>query len=561
MGFFLKFVGVFVMQKSFKRKISLPVLPDYELLEEYCPRTAGVNQVYELANVEEKSSVEDEFVFPENKDGITPFYQFTRNEVREINVATERVYGLLVDSLDFLFSDKYKHLIPKFYGKEWIEKYPEFVEYAIHTFKNNHESIYGRFDIAYDFEKGKVLKFYEGNLDTPTMYFDSVVMNNHLLERLGEGGSQYNLQYENLAKNVSRVLGLSENKIAFLFDSNITEDAITTELLFHAFNDNTSSLCMLSDINKLRYDWELNKPKFTLDDVVVNHIFALYPWEDMVYDFYAEFPNPLKEWKQWADHTRFFEPAWRFFVSNKGVWAWLTYLEEVLAKEDENVAAFIESYLDALEYVIPSYMEKPERLKNYVKKPLQGRMSNNVEFYIDDKLVHETEGYYANDDFIYQEYEPTTSADEGKSKAIVCSWLAPWINGEKLDMESSGIAVREFTGELLEVKKERFMPHIVTGVDLEEEIEPLKDFVNSLNSLGVIKLSSHSAQLYAVNTLASIQGMLRDTSESLMQYGSLNELVDESVSVPEFICCDTPITYKDLLQAVESLLADNFGSY
>ncbi|MGI2897212.1 hypothetical protein, partial [Vibrio alginolyticus] len=78
-----------------------------------------------------------------------------------------------------------------------------------------------------------------------------------------------------------------------------------------------------------------------------------------------------------------------------------------------------------------------------------------------DKLVHETSGFCAEDDFIYQELCPTTSADQGETKAIVCSWLAPWVDGEALDMESSGIAVREFTGEVLQLHKERFMPHIV----------------------------------------------------------------------------------------------------
>ncbi|MGI2897358.1 glutathionylspermidine synthase family protein, partial [Vibrio alginolyticus] len=106
----------------------------------------------------------------------TPFYRFTREEVKAINIASEQVYNLLVNSLDFLFSEAYKSLIPTFYGREFIEPFPEFVEYAIHTYEQNHEAIYGRFDIAYDFENGKVLKFYEGNLDTPTMYYDSVIM-------------------------------------------------------------------------------------------------------------------------------------------------------------------------------------------------------------------------------------------------------------------------------------------------------------------------------------------------------------------------------------------------
>ncbi|WNW08277.1 glutathionylspermidine synthase family protein [Vibrio alginolyticus] len=441
------------------RKILLPVTPDYFALEAECPRTSAIALIH--GGNTSLTPLEDEFVFPENKDAQTPFYRFTREEVKAINIASEQVYNLLVNSLDFLFSEAYKSLIPTFYGREFIEQFPEFVEYAIHTYEQNHEAIYGRFDIAYDFENGKVLKFYEGNLDTPTMYYDSVIMQDHLVTKLDQANDQYNLHYENLTKTLDRVIGKSPKRVAFLCDTKLTEDCITTELLFHAFNEQTEHLVQFSDINRLVYDFSLNRSTWLLDDLELDYIFALYPWEDMVRDLYAETSNPLLEWHKWSNKTRFMEPAWRWFVSNKGVWAWLTYLKDVLAKEDRVIEAFVTANAEAWQYVIPSFMEKPPHLSHYVKKPLQGRMSNNIEFYHDDKLVHETSGFYAEDDFIYQELCPTTSADQGETKAIVCSWLAPWVDGEALDMESSGIAVREFTGEVLQLHKERFMPHIV----------------------------------------------------------------------------------------------------
>lgn len=441
------------------RKILLPVVPDYCQLEDECPRTSAIASIH--GENTPLTPLADEFVFPENENGNTPFYQFSESEIEALNVASEKVYNLLVDSLDFLFSDKYKHLIPQFFGKEFIEEHPEFVDYAIYTFKNNHEAIYGRFDIAYDFENGKVLKFYEGNLDTPTMYYDSVVMQNHLMERLNRTNDQYNLHYENLAKNIKKVMGGKTRSVAFLCDTEITEDCITTELLFHAFNNNTRNVAIFADINNLFYDYSRNGAKWIVDDFELDCIFALYPWEDMVVDLYSQRPNPLKEWRKWADRVKFLEPAWRWFVANKGVWAWLTHIHEVLSKDDEAIHAFVEKNYEAWQYTIRTYMEKPDWLKDYVRKPLQGRMSNNIEFYENNTLIHETEGFYSDDDFVYQELHPTTSADGGVTKAIVCTWLAPWDDGAELDMESSGVAVREFTGEVLQIKHERFMPHIV----------------------------------------------------------------------------------------------------
>lgn len=439
----------------------LRVVPDYDELKDNCPITSAIAEAQ--GNLSFLTPLEDEFVFPENKDGLTPFYCFSESEVTAINIASEQVYNTLVDSLDFLFSPKYKHLIPKFFGAEFINAYPEFVDYAIHTFEREDPAIYGRFDIAYDFEKKKILGFYEGNLDTPTMYYDSVVMQHHLLTRLGREEEQFNLHQESLTKTLDKVIGSPEKaRLGFLCDTDITEDAITVEMLHHAVNDNSDYITQMADINTLKYDFgSPREPKFTLNDIDVTHIFALYPWESMVEDFYRDNINPMKEWEKWTDKIKFMEPAWRWFVSNKGVWAWLTYLKEVLQYEDKAVSKYVADNKESWEYIIPSYVDKPEHLKDYIMKPLQGRMSNNILFYRNNELIHETKGYYSEDDFIYQEIRDTTSADNGKTKAIVCSWLAPWEQGDKMDMQSVGIAVREFTGDVLRVSEERFVPHIM----------------------------------------------------------------------------------------------------
>jgi len=438
----------------------LKVIPDYKELQAACPNTSATALIQGEDCV--LNPIKNEFRFPENKDGLTPFYTFTEDQVTELNIASEKVYNLVVDSLDFLFSDKYKHLIPEFFGREFISKYPEFVEYAAYTFKKEHPAIYGRFDIAYDFEEKKILGFYEGNLDTPTMYFDSVVMQNHLMKKLGMEDKQFNLHQEKLGKNINKCIGSASKRIAFLCDTTLFEDCITTELLFHTINDNTDHIVNFADMFSLEYDYTSPRyPVFTLDDMPCDYVFALYPWEDMIVDFYDDSINPLKEWQKWADRTKFLEPAWRWFVSNKGIWAWVTYLKEVLAKTDETVAKYIDENVDAFNYVIPSFNHKPKHLKNFVMKPLQGRMSNNIMFYENNVKVHDTDGFYSEDDFMYQELCPTTSADGGQTSAIVCTWLAPWNEGGPMDMEASGIAVREFTGMILKVSEERFVPHLV----------------------------------------------------------------------------------------------------
>lgn len=70
------------------RKILLPVTPDYLELESECPRTSAIALIH--GGNTSLTPLEDEFVFPENKDGQTPFYRFTREEVKASTLLPSR---------------------------------------------------------------------------------------------------------------------------------------------------------------------------------------------------------------------------------------------------------------------------------------------------------------------------------------------------------------------------------------------------------------------------------------------------------------------------------------
>lgn len=441
-------------------KIALNVVPDYDFLEYECPLT------YALAMTQSEEyrigTLKDEFRFPENEYGLTPFYEFDGDESNGISSVSEKVYMLLVKSLSILFSDKYKGLVPKFYGEEFFKQYPEFLDYAVYTYAQKHQPIYGRFDMAYDFNLKKILGVYESNFDTPVMYYDSVVMQNHLVAQIGDENRQYNLHFENLQKNIDSIIGNSPKNIAFLCSTKLTEDCITTETLYHAFNGNPNANCYFGDLLSLEYDFVNKDKKWFVDDLHLDYIYALMPWEEMVELFYEDSINPIKEWRLWADTTKFIEPAWRWYVSNKGVWAWLTYLKEVLALEDDSVKAFVDEHEEAYSYTLKSYIGHNHGMTNYVTKPINGRISNNISFYENGNLIAESEGYYADDTLLYQEMCETGHHDDADTKAIVCSWMSPWMdNPEPLAMEAAGLAVREFNGKILTLKNERFVPHLV----------------------------------------------------------------------------------------------------
>ena len=389
----------------------------------------------------------DQFFFPQTQQEAMPYYVFKEKEVQGICKASEAVYGALVDSLELLF-DKYADKIPEYYGAEFINEYPEFVEYAKHTYKNNHEAIYGRFDVAYDFENGKVLGFYENNGDTPVMLFESCYMQDWFAQQAGSPEQQSNVWLENLQRYIGKVTKYKNNpKIGILSAMGAIEDSLTSEYLYWALNEHAD--CYLYDFEDLYYDFTHKHQPFHVGDVDFDFIFALQPWEEMV----VASPDIIAEWREWGDNVQFLEPAWRWFISNKGSLAWIWWLMNHSGETE-----FIEEHKEALNYLLPTYLTA-NGMKDYVTKPLIGRLSNNIQVFKDNEMVYSTEGFYEEMQVVYQAYCEPQSV-EGRGRAIVGVWMAPY-GVEDLKMEASTICLREFDMHVNDIGSERFIPHIV----------------------------------------------------------------------------------------------------
>lgn len=411
-------------------------------------------EVYE--NTQELSSdLESQFAY--HLSGELTLYAFTIEESRAISVACERVYDLLVNSLDILFSKKYSNKIGAFYGKEFIQKHKDFVEYAKYTYENNHEAIYGRFDIAYDFISRKTKGFYEFNGDTPVMLFESTYLQNLMFSKAESHYpiAQNNEYFNAIRKSIYKVTKGKES-VGFFGDSQYIEDALTTESLWNAFMESGEGKFFFGQIEDLEYNILYKNTPFHVGGNELDLVYILMPWEEMV----ESDPGIFSEWKKWGHKTRFLEPAWRWFVANKGIWAWITYLKDVAAIEDPQVAEFINSYQDIHQFLLPSYVEKPDDMVNYVKKPLIGRLSNNIEIYRDGEKEQDSGGMYQDEPMLYQEL-CIPGGLPGRNNAILGMWIIPYQEGAPLYMEASNLCIREFDNEILSIKNERFMPHAI----------------------------------------------------------------------------------------------------
>ncbi len=401
-------------------------------------------------NKEYRQDLEDLFKYvSENKDNM-PFYTISKNAALNINEKSEQFYSAMCNSLDYMFNndDFNIEFLQRFFGKTLVD-HPYFLDYAKSTWDNDHPAIYGRFDLSVGLD-GTINGVYEFNGDTPVMLFESVILQNNLVTQLGKEEQQSNEYYQKLKDNINKVL--PKGNVCIVFDYNYIEDICTCETLKQILEDCGRDV-FITNYKGLDYDL-VNKTKpFSVNDIEVDNIFMLLPWEEMLYqDNFSMFRN----YKQWSHNVKFLEPAWRWFMSNKGFMAYMTWLSE-------NVEQF--SYIKELEGFLPAYMDTVPHCEKGVKsvgKPITGRLSNNIIF-LDKhaKVQYHSDGSYEDDTYVYQEFCPPSRVD-GRNNFIVGTWLSPFYNkDETLMSESSTICIREFDKPILDIKNERFVPHII----------------------------------------------------------------------------------------------------
>jgi glutathionylspermidine synthase len=126
------------------------------------------------------------------------------------------------------------------------------------------------------------------------------------------------------------------------------------------------------------------------------------------------------------NRTQWIEPIWKMILSNKALLAILWELNP------------------GSPYLLPSFLDSPRYLSQWVKKPLLGREGANVTI----NGLESSEGEYGTGRFVYQEYVPLPSFDG--AHPVIGSWV--------VGTESRGIGIRE-TDNLITDNLARFVPH------------------------------------------------------------------------------------------------------
>ena len=300
-------------------------------------------------------------------------------------------------------------------------------DYVADSWKRGDPSLYGRFDFAYDGQSPA--KLYEYNADTPTSVFETAVFQWLWLEdRIKDGAlpadaDQFNSLHERLVDRF-RAIFPDGGFVHFSSDAEFVEDRQTVKFLEDlARQAGLDPKFIAIDQIGLNADG-----KFVDDENwLIQAMFKLYPWEQMLRDDYAE-PLPNAE-------VTVLEPAWKSILSNKGILP-------LLWERHPGHPNLLESYFESDPAI--------DRLGDaYVRKPLFSREGANV------SIVEGT----AREEGLDQGYDGAAIRQAVRAPpkfdgqhVIVGSWLV----GD----EPAGIALREDTGRITR-NTSRFVPHFI----------------------------------------------------------------------------------------------------
>ena len=210
---------------------------------------------------------------------------------------------------------------------------------------------YGRFDFG--FSPDGTPKLFEFNCDTPTSLLEASVIQWRWKEQVFPNHDQFNSIHEKLVakwKDLRTALNM-DKPIYFANAADPSgEDSVTMAYLrdtAHAAGFQTLPLVM-DDIGITASGRYVD-----LDNLPIEQIFKLYPWEWMVHENYGE--RIIAE----LPRTTWLEPIWKMLWSNKGI------------------LPLLYTFDPGNEYLLPATIGSTTS-SNYVCKPLLSREGANI---------------------------------------------------------------------------------------------------------------------------------------------------------------------------------------
>ena len=342
-------------------------------------------------------------------------YVFSAAQIDELEAATNDLHQLCVQAVAHVIDhNRFAELgIPPaavpLIQRSWREKAP---------------SLYGRFDLAYDGTHPP--KMLEYNADTPTSLLEAAVIQWYWLESERPGADQFNSLWEAVVARwttlkAARFLGDGPLCMAYS-GGEFDEDHMTVTCMMQETAKEAGIPSQALPIKEI--GWNTVRGFVGPGDQPLRTVFKLFPWEWMWSDPFGVHLTEAYE------ATRWIEPPWKLVLSSKGI---LALLWELFPDHPN---------------LLPTYVHRPDSLRDYVRKPFFSREGANVAIVQGGQTLQESPGTYASDQCVYQAYSPLPDFD-GHHPV-----LGSWIIGN----EAHGLGIRESSG-LITDNLSQFVPH------------------------------------------------------------------------------------------------------
>lgn len=356
-------------------------------------------------------------------------YQFNLSQIEKLESVTEELHRMALAACQHVIdNDLFAELgIPA--------TYRDAIRGSFHLMSRpNQQSLYGRFDLAYDgVNEPKLLEY---NADTPTSLLESAVAQWYWIKDVVPAHDQFNSLHEKLVARWKVIVPASTSVIYFASISENEEDWVCCHYLMEtAVQAGFEARHVF--IEALAFD---NDSQYFVDgsDQKIEVLFKLYPWEWMM----REQLGPMT----CRTNTQFVEPIWKSLLSNKGI---LAIMWKLYPNHPNLLPAFFEAPIAQRNYV---------ELTSYARKPLFSREGANTELYRDGVKIAGDEGPYGAEGYIrqalvdlpcYEQYEAPYSA--------VYPVVGSWVVGS----DAAGICIREDSSKIT-TNMSNFVPHFFT---------------------------------------------------------------------------------------------------
>lgn len=336
------------------------------------------------------------------------YYEFTSDQVDAIEAATYELNRICLEAVGRVIEeDRFDEFrIPR-----------DFRPYIRRSWERDEQTIYGRFDLAYDGSSPP--KMLEYNADTPTGLLEAAVIQWFWLQDKFPVRNQFNSIHERLIEAWRGLRKRSPQVVYFAAQGGQVEDFMNVSYL----RDTAIQAGLATqyiDVEKI--GWHPARRVFTdLRENEIANCFKLYPWEWIQRERFG--PMVLRDTVNWL------EPAWKAILSNKAI---LPLLWEMFPDHPNLLRSQFDPLADG----------------GYVQKPIFSREGANIQVFESGRLRLSTDGPYAGPS-IYQEFRELPCFDG--NYPCIGSWI---VNGW-----ACGVGIREDDG-IITGNLARFVPHV-----------------------------------------------------------------------------------------------------